>query len=68
MNFDHFHDHEGSCGVSSLGGTDIVFLAMLSFIVEVRKRGISKPNVVAPFTAHAAFDQESFNIGIDKQG
>ena len=65
MNFDHFYDPEGSCGVASSGGTEIVFLAMLSLRVEVRKMGISKPNVVAPFTAHAAFDKAGFNLGIE---
>jgi hypothetical protein len=60
MNFYHFHDHEGSCGVTSSGGTEIVILAILCFRVEVRKRGISKSNFVAPLTAHAAFDKAKF--------
>ena len=65
MNLDHFHDPEGSCGATSSGATEIVFLAMLSFRVEVRKWGITKPNVVAPLTAQAAFDKASFYLGIE---
>jgi len=65
MNFDHFQYPESSCGVSSSGGTEIVFLDMLYLIVEVRKRRISKPNVFAPFTAHAAFDMASFYLGLE---
>ena len=38
---------------------------MLSFRVKVRNRQISKPNVVAPFTAQAAFDKASFYLGIE---
>ena len=65
MKFEHFHGPERSCVATSSGGTEIVFLAMLSFRVEARKRGISKPNIVPPFTAHAAFDKTSFYLGIE---
>jgi sphinganine-1-phosphate aldolase len=65
MTLDAFHGPEGSCGVTSSGGTESIFLAMLAYREEGRKRGISKPNVVAPFTAHAAFDKASFYLGIE---
>ena len=59
-----FNGPQGSCGVTSSGGTESIFLAMLAYREQGRKRGITTPNVVAPFTAHAAFDKACFYLGM----
>ena len=38
MTLDAFHGPEGSCGVTSSGGTESIFLAMLAYREEGRKR------------------------------
>jgi glutamate/tyrosine decarboxylase-like PLP-dependent enzyme len=53
------------CGVVSSGGTESILLAMKTYRDWARDmKGISKPEMVVPRTAHAAFDKASqyFNI------
>jgi len=53
------------CGVISSGGTESILLAMKTYRDWARDiKGISKPEMVVPKTAHAAFDKASqyFNI------
>jgi len=53
------------CGTLSSGGTESIMLAMKTYRDWVReKKGITKPEMVVPVTAHAAFDKASqyFNI------
>ena len=53
------------CGVVSSGGTESILLAMKTYRDWARDmKGISKPEMVVPATAHAAFDKASqyFNI------
>jgi len=53
------------CGCVTSGGTESILLAMKSYRDYARdKKGIRKPEMVVPVTAHAAFDKASqyFNI------
>lgn len=53
------------CGTISSGGTESILLAMKTYRDWAREqKGITKPEMVVPVTAHAAFDKASqyFNI------
>ena len=53
------------CGTVSSGGTESIMLAMKTYRDWAReKKGITKPEMIIPITAHAAFDKASqyFNI------
>ncbi len=53
------------CGTLSSGGTESIMLAMKSYRDwALEKKGITKPEMIVPITAHAAFDKASqyFNI------
>ncbi|MBI5945207.1 MAG: aminotransferase class V-fold PLP-dependent enzyme [Chloroflexi bacterium] len=53
------------CGTISSGGTESIMLAMKTYRDWAReKKGITKPEMIVPITAHAAFDKASqyFNI------
>jgi len=53
------------CGTLSSGGTESILLAMKTYRDWAReKKGITRPEMVVPVTAHAAFDKASqyFNI------
>jgi sphinganine-1-phosphate aldolase len=55
------------CGVVSSGGTESILLAMKTYRDWARdKKGIARPEMIVPVTAHAAFDKASqyFNIKI----
>jgi len=55
------------CGVVSSGGTESILLAMKTYRDWARdKKGITRPEMIVPVTAHAAFDKASqyFNIKI----
>ncbi len=53
------------CGTLSSGGTESILLAMKTYRDRAREeKGITKPEMIVPVTAHAAFDKASqyFNI------
>jgi len=53
------------CGTVSSGGTESIMLAMKAYRDRARQeKGITRPEMIAPVTAHAAFDKASqyFNI------
>ncbi len=55
------------CGVVSSGGTESILLAMKTYRDWARdKKGITRPEMIVPVTAHAAFDKASqyFKINI----
>ena len=55
------------CGTLSSGGTESILLAMKTYRDRARdQKGITKPEMIVPVTAHAAFDKASqyFNIKI----
>lgn len=48
------------CGVVSSGGTESILLAMKTYRDWARdKKGITRPEMIVPVTAHAAFDKAS---------
>lgn len=55
----------GVCGTVTSGGTESILLAMKTYRDWARERlGIRRPEVVAPVTAHAAFDKAAHYFGI----
>ena len=53
------------CGTLSSGGTESILLAMKAYRDWAREiRGITKPEMIMPVTAHAAFDKASQYFGI----
>jgi len=61
-----FGSPEGVCGAVSSGGTESILLAMKAYRDYARdKRGITRPQIVAPETAHAAFDKAGQYFGIE---
>jgi len=53
------------CGTVSSGGTESIMLAMKAYRDRARdQKGITRPEMIVPVTAHAAFDKASqyFNI------
>lgn len=56
---------ETACGTTSSGGTESLLLACLSAkMYAYHHRGITKPEMIVPTTAHAGFDKASFYFGI----
>lgn len=56
---------EEICGTLSSGGTESILLAMKTYRDRARaERGISRPEMVVPVTAHAAFDKAGQYFGI----
>ncbi len=54
------------CGAVSSGGTESILLAMKTYRDRARaEHGNDKPNIVAPNTAHAAFDKAAQYFGIE---
>ena len=61
---DNFHGE--ICGAVSSGGSESIMLAMKTYRDQARaERGVTKPNMVAPVTAHAAFDKAAQYFGIE---
>jgi len=53
------------CGTVSSGGTESILLAMKTYRDRAREeKGITKPEMIVPVTAHAAFDKASQYFGI----
>jgi glutamate/tyrosine decarboxylase-like PLP-dependent enzyme len=62
-------DGDDICGTVTSGGTESILLAMKTYRDWARERkGITHPEIVAPATAHAAFDKAAqyFNIKITR--
>ncbi|MDO8614240.1 MAG: aminotransferase class V-fold PLP-dependent enzyme [Dehalococcoidia bacterium] len=54
------------CGVVSSGGTESILLAMKTYRDYARdKKGITRPQMVVPSTAHAAFEKAAQYFGIE---
>jgi sphinganine-1-phosphate aldolase len=57
-----------ACGTVSSGGTESILLAMKTYRDQARaERGVERPNMVVPVTAHAAFDKASQYFGIQSR-
>ena len=65
MNAKAVTDNDEVCGTVSSGGTESILLAMKTYRDWARdKKGIKKPEMIVPITAHAAFDKASQYFGI----
>ncbi len=61
----HMLNGPDACGTVSSGGTESIMLAMKTYRDWAREtKGITKPEMIAPVTAHAAFDKASQYFGI----
>jgi len=59
------HPAGGICGTVTSGGTESILLAMKTYRDWAREvKGITRPEIVAPVTAHAAFDKAAQYFGI----
>ena len=52
-------------GLVTSGGSGSILHAMLAYREDARRRGIDRPNVVKPETAHPAFDKACHLLGIE---
>ncbi len=56
---------ERICGTVTSGGTESILLAMKAYRDRARERkGIAQPEIVAPVTAHAAYDKAAQYFGL----
>jgi glutamate/tyrosine decarboxylase-like PLP-dependent enzyme len=54
-----------ACGTVTSGGTESILLAMRTYRDHARAtRGVTEPEIVAPVTAHAAFDKAAQYFGM----
>ena len=53
------------CGTITSGGTDSILHALLAYREQYRERGITRPQIVLPETAHAAFKKGAHLFGIE---
>eukprot|EP00043_Microstomoeca_roanoka_P020767 m.253951 g.253951 ORF g.253951 m.253951 type:complete len:579 (+) comp17551_c0_seq1:122-1858(+) len=60
-----FGGNDMTCGCHTSGGTESIIMALRAYKqYYFEKKGITKPNVVAPRTAHPAFDKGCEYFGI----
>eukprot|EP00117_Sycon_ciliatum_P024194 scpid57351/ scgid20363/ Sphingosine-1-phosphate lyase 1; Sphingosine-1-phosphate aldolase len=52
-----FHGPANACGAMTSGGTESILMACRAYRQIGYERGIAVPEIVAPFSAHAAFDK-----------
>jgi len=54
---DMFHGGGAACGCMTTGGTESIVLACKAYRDRAMARGIARPEILVPVTAHAAFDK-----------
>ncbi|KAF2904404.1 hypothetical protein ILUMI_01769 [Ignelater luminosus] len=55
-----FHGNDNACGTMTTGGTESILMACKAYRDYAREeKGIKKPEMIVPVTAHAAFDKAS---------
>ncbi|KDR14164.1 sphingosine-1-phosphate lyase [Zootermopsis nevadensis] len=60
-----FHGGPGSCGTMTTGGTESILMACKAYRDYARaERGIRRPEIVIPVTAHPAFDKAAAYFGM----
>ncbi|HEC08040.1 MAG TPA: aspartate aminotransferase family protein [Acidimicrobiales bacterium] len=52
-------------GMVTSGGTGSILHAVLAYREQGRERGIDRPNIIKPETAHPAFDKAGFLLGVE---
>ncbi len=65
MVLDLVHGDAGACGVVTSGGSESLITALYSYREVARERGVTKPNVVMPVTAHVALDKGAYWMDIE---
>lgn len=69
MTLDMLHAAEaggGACGVITSGGSESLITAMFSYREQAREqRGVTRPNLVMPDTAHVALDKGGHWLGVE---
>lgn len=54
-----------SCGTMTTGGTESIFMACKAYRDYAQEvKGIKRPEIIVPLTAHAAFDKAAHYLGI----
>lgn len=62
----HGDSATGACGVVTSGGSESLITALFSYREQsLAERGVTKPNVVMPVTAHVALDKGAHWMGIE---
>jgi sphinganine-1-phosphate aldolase len=59
-----FRGPPGACGTVTSGGTESILMACKAYRDLARAQGVTEPELVAPATAHAAFDKAAAYFGI----
>ncbi|KAI6220956.1 Pyridoxal-dependent decarboxylase domain protein [Aphelenchoides fujianensis] len=59
-----YHGGPEACGTMSSGGTESILLACFAHRNRALAKGIENPVIVAPITAHAAFEKAANLLGI----
>ncbi|CAD5235310.1 unnamed protein product [Bursaphelenchus xylophilus] len=59
-----YHGDDSTCGTMTSGGTESILLACLAHRNRAQAKGIDDPVIVAPITAHAAFEKAAHVLGI----
>lgn len=54
-----------ACGVVTSGGSESLMTALYTYREVARERGVTKPNVVMPVTAHVALDKGAYWMDIE---
>lgn len=59
-----FHGGPNSCGTVTSGGTESILMACKAYRDLAYERGIKYPEILAPVSAHAAFDKAAHYFGM----
>ena len=59
-----FRGPPGACGTMTSGGTESILMACKAYRDKARAAGITEPEIIAPVTAHAAFDKAAAYFGL----
>lgn len=60
-----FNGDQNACGTMTTGGTESIMMACKAYRDYARDvKGITKPNIVLPMTAHTAFDKSAKYFGM----
>ena len=57
--------HGTGVGVITSGGSESLITALYAYREQARERGVTRPNVVKPVTAHVALDKGAHWLGIE---
>ncbi len=65
MVLDLLHGGTDSCGVVTSGGSESLMTALYTYREVARERGVTRPNVVLPVSAHVALDKGAYWMDIE---